>query len=190
MWWWHMQYPVSSLLANETAVSSPLANETGFSTLADAAVAGLQASVHRTTKTEVAGAVYELDNKFYYTNPASNASEDSFQIAISFPTSSKLVAIFHTHPASFPNNYLFSPGDIKVADQLHLISFVAVLSDNGYRIIEYIPGQTDTEPMTLISDSNTDTSLRVSYGFLVMQAINKTAAVCHIPEYTIRQECP
>lgn len=156
---------VSTVALAATPVSSPVAGEVGFNDLDTAATAALHAAESVSTKVEEAGAFYELNGKVYYTSPASNAADAQFNIRIAFPQGAKLVGLYHTHP-NFPNNNMFSPNDIDVANSMHVTSYVGVLGDNAH-IIRYTPGVSKLGSCNACGGDPLDYFHRVSSGTLV-----------------------
>jgi hypothetical protein len=135
-------------------VSSPIASETGYSSEQFAATAALDNAVKISTVVEEAGGIYTENNKYFYTSPASNQREASFDVKIEFPPKTTLVALYHTHPLSKLNMYV-SPEDVYVADTMKLDSFIGIIRVYNPRIIEYIPGKSSTFPLLTISPPNT-----------------------------------
>jgi hypothetical protein len=128
-----------SVCSASEPLSLPVANEAPSSTLDKAAIQALRSAIKVSTVVEEAGALYTLGGKFYYTSAASNSDEAHFAIRIGFPQGAKLVALYHTHP-NHENNDMFSPNDVNIANQMHVISYVGVLTQSTSHIIKYIPG--------------------------------------------------
>lgn len=150
-------------LATSYPVSGPVAGEQGFTTVQAAGTAGLQAIVAKTTGVEMAGGIYKFQGKFYYTNPTTNSNDAHFAIELAFPVGAKLVGLFHTHP-NFPNNDMFSPNDIVVANQLDVTSFVGVIAGSSSHIIQYTPGVSKMASCDTCGASRLDYFHKVSYG--------------------------
>jgi RHS repeat-associated protein len=106
-----------------------------FSTIEEAARAGLKAAVALGTKFEFAGAVIEVPGGFYATTPVTINDPNNF--AFSLEPGVKPVAIFHTHPA---NGFgaIFSANDVSMAQLLRVSSFIGVISDNSIRVFDPI----------------------------------------------------
>lgn len=129
---------VSTVALAASPVSSPVLGEVGSPNLDTAATAALQAATKVSTSVEEAGALYELNGLFYYTSPASNAADAQFNIRIAFPQGAKLIGLYHTHPAA-PNNDMFSPNDLDIANSMHVTSYIAVMGQN-IKVLRYTPG--------------------------------------------------
>lgn len=121
-------------------LSAPIQGQQGFATMDQAAEAAERAIIAKTTTVEMAGVVYESNGKFYYTSPATSNDHDQFAIRVAFPAGAKLVALYHDHPEHIDNNH-FSPPDVAVANQLHVISYVGVIGPN--HILKYTPGKSE-----------------------------------------------
>lgn len=121
------------------ARSKKLVQPVAFETIDDAAVAALRIAVPVSRAYEYGGCIYKFEGHYYYTTPVTDRMKDSF-IAACEITRDSFVAIYHTHPAG--GQIGFSSGDIGIAQQLKVFSYIAIL-DRGYeKIVRYTPNQT------------------------------------------------
>jgi hypothetical protein len=143
-------------------VSGPIPNEVGFTSENKAAIAAINSAVKQSVTVEEAGGIYVENSLYYYTSPQTNKLETSFNIKLEYPPTAKIVALYHTHP-NHPLNYLVSPEDIKVADNLKVDSFIGVIR-NSSEIICYTPGKDPTFPflgLTAVSDGHFVSDLKL-----------------------------
>lgn len=94
---------------------------------------------------EYAGAILQTPTGSYTATAPVRGDEDNFRLAVKIPAGDKLAAIYHTHPRchSAPIDSWFSPGDVQVAHNLGLASFIWTGQDGHYRV--YVPGSTPTK---------------------------------------------
>lgn len=96
---------------------------------------------------ETAGMLFkDADGKYVYST-TTPGSADHFELRAAFPQGVSLGAIVHSHPGKDSYGQVFSPDDLKMADQLKLPSYVRFLDANDTRV--YRPGVTPTEKMQL-----------------------------------------
>lgn len=94
---------------------------------------------------ETAGVIlHGPDGKYRYSTSV-GGRDDSFQLAAQIPKGHTLAAIVHTHPGADAAGQVFSPNDLKMAQQLKLPSYVRFLNDGSTRM--YQPGKTATQNM-------------------------------------------
>lgn len=94
---------------------------------------------------ETAGVIlHGPDGKYRYSTSV-GGRDDSFQLAAQIPKGHTLAAIVHTHPGKDVAGQVFSPNDLKMAEQLKLPSYVRFLNDGSTRM--YQPGKTATQSM-------------------------------------------
>jgi hypothetical protein len=115
---------ISPITAHE--LPSSTASGQCFNSVERAAVSALDAAERLSNSIEYAGTVYTDKDAYCYTNPLTNGSPDHFQVRIAVPKCSKVVALYHTHPAG-PDSEFFSHEDVETAISMHLISFIRVI---------------------------------------------------------------
>lgn len=94
---------------------------------------------------ETAGVIFQgPDGKYRYSSSI-GGRDDSFQLAAQIPKDHTLAALVHTHPGADAAGQVFSPNDLKMAQQLKLPSYVRFLNDGSTRM--YQPGKTATQNM-------------------------------------------
>ena len=119
---------IAPTVAHELPRSTPSGQ--CFNQLEYAAVSALDVAESLSKSIEYAGAVYTDKGMYCYTNPVTNGSPYHFQVRIAVPKGSRIVALYHTHPAAGPDSEFFSWEDVKTAKSMHLISFIRVLETN------------------------------------------------------------
>ena len=157
--------------ATDTAQRPPSVlaeNSIAYSSMDEAAVAGLKLSASKSMNHEFAGCLYTDGTNFFHTEPASNGQDESFEIECFAPKSLVLAGLFHTHPSGFIDG--FSGQDLVFAHQLKLTSYVGLL--NADQVIKYIPGSTRNECFTAGMIS-CDLGHRISRGKLVKNRFMK-----------------
>ena len=90
--------------------------------------------------------IQTADGKFQYSTLIAG-DQDSFALAARFPQGAKLAAIVHSHPGDSDISQTFSPGDLKMAGQLNVPSYVRFLKDDSLR--KFMPGTTPTRQIQL-----------------------------------------
>lgn len=96
---------------------------------------------------ETAGMLYkDVDGKYRYST-AMPGTDEHFQLTAAVPKGASLGAIVHSHPGADQLGQVFSPNDLKTADQLKLPSYVRFLQADALRV--YRPGVTKTERMMM-----------------------------------------
>lgn len=96
---------------------------------------------------ELGGVVYKDKNGFYsYSDPEGDERTGKFKATVRIPKSATPMGVFHTHPgygedAKTAEN--FSSDDVKLADQLKMLSYIRAM-DSG-NIKKYEPGVSKTE---------------------------------------------
>lgn len=110
-----------------------------FPTMDRAAIAALRRSVARSTEFEFGGCIVKYQGNFFFTEPVGNGSRDAVNIECLIPTTTQLVAIYHTHPDGTAEPG-FSAHDVRVAKAMGKVSYVGGVDDNA--IIKFIPGVT------------------------------------------------
>jgi hypothetical protein len=125
----------STAIADVIPVSLP--ETTQYTSVQDAAVAGLNEAIGDSTKNEFAGAVFQCGDTYGYTQPVSNKDEGKFAIRVRMPPRCKLVGIFHTHPYG-GDEYtdMFSPADVDTARALNVKSFIYVVEYKHIRLYD------------------------------------------------------
>lgn len=98
-------------------------DQKGYDTPKEAVIAALKEAIPKSSQFEHAGALYEKDGKFFFTEPKSNGENDSVKVKVRFPKGAKLVALYHTHPDG-RRSEVFSPNDIAIATQLDIPYFM------------------------------------------------------------------
>jgi hypothetical protein len=134
-------FSLISAYASSSVDSAVSGEAPAYASMDEAAVAALRDSVSRSTHLEYGGCIFENQNRFYFTEPVSSGSSDSFKASCLASGSWKMVALFHTHPQGFMKGV--SNPDIGVAQNMGKVSYVAVLENNT--VIKYVPGHTKTE---------------------------------------------
>jgi hypothetical protein len=82
------------------------------------------------------------DGRYAYSAAVSNSDHDNFGMRVGLPKGVTLAGIVHSHPGSDDLGQYFSPGDLSVANQLKVPSYIRFLKDNSIR--RYTPGQSST----------------------------------------------
>jgi hypothetical protein len=117
----------AAAVAHEVPISTPSGQ--CFNQLEYAAVSALDAAESLSKSIEYAGAVYTDKSTYCYTNPVTNGSPYHFQVRIAVPKGSKIVALYHAHPAGRDSEF-FSREDVETAKSMHLVSFIRVIETN------------------------------------------------------------
>lgn len=99
---------------------------------------------------ETAGVVFKNPDGQYLCSTTVPGTADNFELRVAVPRGVSLGAIMHSHPGKDAYGQVFSPDDIKTADQLKLPSYVRFLDANDTRV--YRPGITQTEKMQLVGN--------------------------------------
>lgn len=93
---------------------------------------------------EMGGVIYQDNRGMYsFSDPAGDKRTGKFKVEASIPKSATPKAIYHTHPGYGDAAALaesFSDDDIKVANQLKMMSYIRAM-DSG-NIKKYEPGHT------------------------------------------------
>lgn len=96
---------------------------------------------------ETAGVVFKDPAGQFLCSTTVPGSADHFEFRVGVPRGVSLGAILHSHPGKDAYGQVFSPDDIKMANQLKLPSYVRFMDANDTRV--YRPGVTATEKMPL-----------------------------------------
>lgn len=143
------------VLTSDRAEATPVGmwdpNQIGFVTVQEAALAALKnITTNEKSKDfeqfEYGGNVFVRNQKYYYTLPQTSHESHTFRINVGFPTDGRIVAIYHNHPRVTvlnPNNNtqvdltnVFSPSDIKAAEDGKIPSYILVTSKNEIRVYD------------------------------------------------------
>lgn len=132
----------------ETAPSEPkpfiLSDE--FVTGEEAAIAALKECAKRSNKFEYASIIFEMNGKFYYSDPETSGHADKVVgIQLRYPKSSKPYAIVHTHPNA--DRDWISPADVKYSRKNDIRLYVLTMKSGV--IITFVPGETRLIPHSL-----------------------------------------
>jgi hypothetical protein len=116
----------------------------GYATLDEAAKAALLAALPLSEKHEYAGAIYEQDGKFYFTEPATSGGSHSVSVRVRKPKGSTLAALYHVHPEDKTgqagnDSSVFSEMDIEVSDKLKVPYYMAHTKDGAMSV--FLPGK-------------------------------------------------
>jgi hypothetical protein len=136
---------MSVLLASVLAVAQ-ITDSPAYPTAQEATVAALALVSHPTAKKERGGAILLHGGLYYYTNPV-DGEEASMSFVIRKAPGDKLVALYHTHPVDprsqeqTKRSVLFSQGDMEVAMQLHVLSYM--YTEAGDKIVMFDPSWPD-----------------------------------------------
>lgn len=96
---------------------------------------------------ETAGLLFKTPKgKFVYSTTLPGTG-DHFELRGMMPKGHSLAGIVHSHPSDEPSSQVFSTDDIGIAENLKVPSYVRFLHDSSTR--KYVPGQTQTQRMTL-----------------------------------------
>jgi hypothetical protein len=118
------------------------AQQAPAATAQEAAINALETVLTLDQKIEHSGVVFEWRGSFYYTLPATSGRGNKTRVQIAYPQGATIVALYHNHPRPLGNDrdltMLFSPYDVKTADELHASSYIYVQSTNEVRM--YAPG--------------------------------------------------
>lgn len=121
---------------------------------------------------ELGGGIFrDSAGRHTYSEPQGNKKTRTFEARLRIPPGTKLVGMYHTHPADGVDESAgrqFSQNDVEIANQLKLLSYIKTLSDGNVR--KYTPGVTPTRSYR---DPNSRTGGRgkVSDGELLRQAL-------------------
>lgn len=113
---------------------------------------------------EMAGGVIRDRAGFYSTTkPQGNKNPGAFEIDLRFPKSSKLVGLYHTHPGEQLKADKFSHGDVEIAQQLKVLSYIRALEAN--KIFKFEPGVSNVR-----SEGSGTKSQKYSVGQMLFQS--------------------
>lgn len=96
---------------------------------------------------EHAGVLIQTAEGKYQYSTLIQGDRDSFALAAKLPKGAKLAGIVHSHPGDEDMSQVFSPGDVTIANQLKIPSYVRFLKDGSVR--KYVPGETATRQIQL-----------------------------------------
>lgn len=127
------------------AVSNKLVNPVGYDSLDKAGVAALMAarSQKSSGRYEYGGCLYMAGGLYYYTTPVTDRDTGEFSAACNLVTTDKFVGIFHNHPWGSKTG--FSGGDVNMANQLSVASYLLIDENTTREIVRYVPGKTKIE---------------------------------------------
>lgn len=133
----------TSVVHAEDGFSRMDRTQTGFDTEQEAVMAAFATYKDLDQNIEWSGAVFVYHDTYYFTLPTTNRKSNKTFIRIEYPANGKIVATFHNHPKAGLNEIdytmLFSPQDVKWADELKIHSYILINKTNVIR--EYIPGE-------------------------------------------------
>lgn len=96
---------------------------------------------------EMGGVVYQDPQGFYsHSDPTGNARTGKFTAEVRIPKAAKPIAIYHTHPGHGDDAELserFSSDDVKVANQMKMLSYIRAMESGNIK--KYEPGKTSTD---------------------------------------------
>lgn len=102
---------------------------------------------------EHAGVLVQHANGKYQYSTLMEGDQDSFKLAARLPQGSKLAGIVHSHPGDEDVSQVFSPGDVSMAKQLNVPSYVLFQKTNSTR--KFVPGSTQTRDMQMAGSRQT-----------------------------------
>jgi hypothetical protein len=110
-----------------------------FGSVQDAATAGLQQAAELHSCHEFAGAVIQ-DGSAFFVTPLTEGQDDRVNFKIVLRPGEKIAAVFHTHPACVRTGLqrTFSVGDVGVAHQLGVPSYLGAIVSGGVEVRRFI----------------------------------------------------
>lgn len=119
----------------------------GFDSPDDAAQAALKEAMRRSKRFEHAGAIYEQDGRFFFTDPEESGSRNEVGVSVRYPEGARLAALYHTHPRDSRRSRgtpsdTFSAADVQIADKLGLPYYLGAVEGSEMRVFK--PGQSKT----------------------------------------------
>jgi hypothetical protein len=130
----------------------------GYDQELESAAAALDQCCTQSTTLEYGGAVFSMDNKYFFTPPQTSDSDHGINdLRIRYPSRATLMGVYHTHPAGGSNDKFFSSEDVKYSIKNKMKLYLGIIATREIRI--FIPGQTKVENHTQLG--------KISYGQVV-----------------------
>jgi len=109
---------------------------------------------------EFGGLIYKHAGRFYYSTPYSSLDDKGFKIVAKIPAAAAIIAVYHNHPKVDAHAEYFSPDDVKVATDMHVLSYIYVNASQEIR-------RFDPDQARLVKIEKTASGGRVSLGTVV-----------------------
>lgn len=118
--------------AGERPVTRVAPDAVAYSSVDEAAVAALAMAVPLSTRFEYGGAILKCSGAYYFTEPVTSRRNARVEFDTRIGAGCSLAAIYHTHPEG-ERSSRFSRGDMNVAHELGVPSFIGVIADSSVR---------------------------------------------------------